>query len=49
MLGVELLDGVVEVLVGEAGADLAVDQAALNLVPVLGVVHPLLQPIRVIP
>lgn len=41
--------GIFSILVGVSLADLAVDQAALDLVPVLGAVDPLLQPVRVIP
>jgi hypothetical protein len=48
MLGVELISGDVEVLVSEVGADLAVVQAALDLVPVLVVVDPLLEPVGVV-
>lgn len=48
VLGIELLDRVVDILVSEIGTDLAVLQATLNLVPVLGVVDPVLKPVGVI-
>lgn len=49
VLDVEIVHRVVQVLALEPAADLAIHQAALNLAPVIGVVHPLLQPIGVIP
>ena len=37
------------ILVLETRADIAVNETALDLVPVLGAVNPLLQPLRVVP
>lgn len=48
MLGVELLDGVAKVLDREIGADLGIDEAAPDLVPVLGAGDPVLQPVGVV-
>lgn len=48
MLGVELIDCVANILLMKFRADLAINKTALDLVPVLVVVNPLLQPIGVI-
>lgn len=48
VLVIKFLEGVVKVLVGKTGADLAVDETALNLVPILCFVDPVLQPIGVV-
>lgn len=48
MLSIELLNGVVHILVSKTATNLTIMQATLNLVPILGIANPLLQPIGVI-
>ena len=48
MLSMELLNGVVHILVSKTCTNLTILQATLNIVPILGIGNPLLQPIGVI-
>lgn len=48
LLAEEVVNSITSKPIMELGADLAVDQATLDLVPVLGVAHSFLKPIRVI-
>lgn len=48
MLGIELVDGVIKILLVKIGADLAINETALDFFPVLAVVNPILEPIGVI-
>lgn len=49
VLLIQLRDGIVEILVPKRRADLAINKATLDLIPVLGAVDPLLQPVRIVP
>lgn len=48
MLRIELLEVVIDILISETRTNLAVGQATLNLIPILSIANPLLQPIGVI-
>lgn len=48
MLGIELLNGIIKILIIKAWTNFAVDQTTLNLVPILSIIHSLLQPVWVI-
>lgn len=48
MLGIELLNAFIKMLISELRANLAINQAAPDLIPILSAIHSLLQPVRVI-